>query len=180
MSISYPITLPPRPGARRLSLIGSSSSAMTASPWTASQQVQENQAQLWRGSLELPPMNAMMAREWFGKLLSLRVIRGTFYWADPLWKTPQGSWAGAPVIDTAGQSGNVVALTGFTPGAIGKTGDYVQIGSGANAHLHIVTQDFLADGSGNANVDIFPALRQAPASGEAVVTTKPQGIFRLA
>jgi hypothetical protein len=180
MTVSYPITLPTKPGKRTVSLIGSNSSAMTASPWSGTQQVQVNQAQLWRFSLELPPMREVQARAWMGALLSLRGLYGTFFFGDPLWKAPLGSWAGAPVINGAGQTGAVLNLTGFTAGSIGKAGDWLQLGSGTSSRLHMVTQDFIADGSGNAAIDIFPSLRSSPLSGAAVVTQSPQGIFRLA
>lgn len=179
MTISYPITLPLKPGKRRVVASGSNSAAMTASPWTGSQQTQVNPAQGWSFSLELPPMGELLAREWFGKLLSLRGIAGSFYLGDPLWQTPRGSfWTGA-VINGVGQSGAMVNVTGV-PGGIGKTGDYLQLGSGVSSRLHITTQDFVADGAGNAAVDIFPSLRESPLNGDPVVTSGPQGIFRLA
>jgi hypothetical protein len=37
-----------------------------------------------------------------------------------------------------------------------------------------------SDGGGNASLDIFPSIREAPAAGMAVALTNPQGTFRLA
>lgn len=180
MTISYPIDLPTTPGARRVTVVGSSSSALTVSPWTGSQQIQENQAQLWRFSLEFPPMSSAQARAWMGALLSLRGMLGTFYFGDKVWRTPAGTWAGSPVISGAGQSGATLNAGGFTAAATGKAGDYLQLGSASLSRLHMVTQDFVADGAGLASIEVFPALRTAPLDAEAIVTTSPKGIFRLA
>jgi hypothetical protein len=53
-------------------------------------------------------------------------------------------------------------------------GDYVQIGSGANARLHRL----LEDRSGSGTAEIWPALRAAYSSASATLAN-PQGVFRL-
>lgn len=154
-------------------------SAMSRSPWSGAQQVQLNNGMMWRFSVDFPPMSAAQAREWAGTLSQLNGRFGTFLFGDPLWKAPRGTWAGSPVVDGAGQSGQGLALRDFTPGATGLKGDYFQIGSGSSSRLYMITVDFTADGSGNATLDVWPRLRGAPVDGSAIVTATPQGVFRL-
>lgn len=180
MAISYPITLPTTPGVRRFTVSELNSSGMTQSPWTFAQQVQLNQGQLWMFSVEYPPMSEAQARNWSGKLSQLNGRYGTFLFGDPKWKAPRGTWAGSPIVSGAGQSGQTLALAGFTAAATGRAGDYLQLGSGSDAKLYKVTQDFVADGSGLADVEIWPRLRVEPNDAEPVVTASPVGVFRLA
>lgn len=175
----YPITLPASPGARRVTKIGRNSSGISVSPWTLEEQVQLNQGQAWRFSIELPPMNEAQARAWFAALLSLNGNYGTFYFGSPIWKAPLGSWAGSPVVAGAGQVGTTLAIGGLNTGATGKAGDYFQINSGAASRLHMLTADF-AESGGGATLEIWPRLREAPGDTTPLVVSSPKGIFRLA
>lgn len=180
MAVIFPITLPFQPAPRSFSISEFTSSAMTASPWSGAQQVQLNQAQYWLASIELPPMSDDQARNWAGILGQLNGRFGTFLFGDPRWKEPRGNWAGAPVVDGAGQSGQTLAMRGFTAGAIVRAGDYFMHGAGSSARLHKVTQDGTADGAGELQMEIWPRLRTSPQDGDALVTSNPKGVFRLA
>ena len=70
----------------------------------------------------------------------------------------QGTATGTVRVNGASQTGNQVALDGFTASRanVFKAGDYIQI----NSYVYMVTEDVSADGSGEANVKIEPALRQ--------------------
>lgn len=179
MAISYPILLPLWPAPRSFQQTETSFAAMTSSPWTGSQQVQLNQGQIWGFSVEYPPMNDAQARAWSGVLAQLNGRYGTFLFGDPKWKSPLGSWAGAPVVDGPGQAGQTLAMRGFDVGATGKAGDYFQHGADADARLYKVTQDFTADGAGEAQVEIWPRLRISPQDGDALTLVSPRGVFRL-
>lgn len=180
MAITYPITLPATPAPRSFTQSETSFSAMSTSPWSGAQQVQIHQGQFWAFSVEYPPMSDEQARDWAGALAQLNGRFGTFLFGDPRWKTPRGTWAGSPAIDGAGQSGLTLNLKDFTAAATGKAGDYFQIGSGSAARLHRVTQDFTADGSGLASVEIWPRLRGNPFDSDPITTATPHGVFRLA
>ena len=179
MSIIFPISLPSVPAPSRFTINASSFSAMTQSPYSAAQQVQLNQGQLWSFTVDYPPMSDQQAREWFSRLAHLNGRFGTFLFGDPRGKTPRGTWAGAAVVNGAGQSGQNLNVSGLTPGATMLAGDYFQLGSGASTKLHMVTVDVTADGSGLAALDIWPRLRSAPLDLAAIITATPQGLFRL-
>lgn len=180
MTIAYPIALPSSPAPRRFTQSETSFSSMTSSPWSGSQQVQLNQGQLWAFSIELPPMSEDQARNWSGIMAQLNGRFGTFLYGDPKWKTPRGNWAGAPLVNGGSQSGQALNISGLSAGAVVRAGDYFQLGSGASARLHKVTADAVADGAGAASLDIWPRLRSSPQDLDALVTSVPQGVFRLA
>lgn len=180
MAITYPLTLPNRPAPSHFAIEPASFSAMTQSPWTAAQQVQLNQGQMWTISIDLPPMGESDARDWLSTLISLRGQYGTFLYGNPKMKQPRGNWGSAPVISGDNQTGQELAVGGLPANAVIRAGDFFQIGNGSTARLYMVTQDATADGSGDATLDIWPRLRTATTNGAAIVASSPRGVFRLA
>ena len=180
MSITYPLTFPNRPAPSRFSIEPASFSAMTQSPWTASQQVQLNQGQMWTISVDYPPMNENDARDWLSTLLAMRGQYGTVLFGNPRMRSPRGNWGSAPTVDGAGQTGQTLAVGGLPANAIIRAGDFFQIGEDSSAKLHTVVQDATANGSGAVTLDIWPRLRSMPTNGEALTTSNPRGLFRLA
>ena len=180
MAITYPLTLPNRPAPSHFSIEPASFSALTQSPWTAAQQVQLNQGQMWTISIDLPPMGEDDARNWLSQLLALRGQYGTFLYGNPKMKQPRGNWGSAPVINGDGQTGQELGVAGLPANGVIRAGDFFQIGDGSTARLYTVTQDATADGAGEATLDIWPRLRTATTSGSAIVTASPRGVFRLA
>jgi len=86
---------------------------------------------------------------------------------------PQGL-PGSPVVDGAGQSGTTIALRGLTPHYIAKEGFWLNIvESDGTSYLHTVFQTAVADASGNAEVEIEPALRAPFGDGDAVELAAP-------
>ena len=113
-------------------------------------------------------------------LIQLRGRRGTFALGDQDRKTIQGTATGTVRVNGASQTGNQVALDGFTASRanVFKAGDYIQIIS----YLYMVTEDVSANSSGEANVKIEPALRQGieTISDDAtVVYSNTKTLFRL-
>ena len=128
----------------------------------------------------LPPMLKDKAAIWLSFLLQLRGRRGTFKIGDQDRKTIQGTATGTVRVNGASQTGNQVALDGFTASRanVFKAGDYIQI----NSYLYMVIEDVSADGSGEANVKIEPALRQGIetiADDTVVIYTNTTTIMRL-
>ena len=130
---------------------------MTQSPFTAQQQVFEHEGSQWNATITLPPMLKDKASIWLSFFLQLRGFRGTFKLGDQDRKTIQGTATGTVRINGAGQTGNQVALDGFTASRanVFLAGDYIQI----NSYMYMVTANVTANGSGEANVKIEPALR---------------------
>lgn len=103
-------------------------------------------------------------------LLAKRGQADTFTVTLPGSATPQGTWAGSPVVNGASQSGRVVNLRGLTASqaTAAKAGDILTIAG--QTKVYMVTADAASDGAGLAAVTIEPALQAAPIDG-AVITS---------
>jgi hypothetical protein len=179
MTISYPVSIPVN-NIARLEISSHSVVGVSVSPFTSEQQVYAHQGGHWKGRVELPPMKRENAEQWIAALLALNGQEGTILIGDPVNVSPRVTWAGTPVVHGASQSGYSLNVDGFTPYATGKAGDWMQLSSGSTTRLHKVTQDFTADSGGEANVCIWPRLREAPSDNGAIVTSSPKGRWRLA
>lgn len=179
MTISYPLSLPAA-NISRLEITPHAVVSVSMSPFTSEQQVYAHQGGHWKGRVEVPPMRRADAEAWIAFLLALNGQEGTFLMGDPVNTTPQGTWGGTPLVHGASQTGLTLNVDGFTPYATGKAGDWMQLSSGSTSRLHKVTQDFTTDSGGEANVCIWPRLREAPSDNGAIVTTAAKGQWRLA
>lgn len=174
-----PISLPGafrRARLRPINVVGAS-----ASPWTLQQQVFAHQGQAWSAEVSYPVKKRADAEPVLAALLSLNGPAGTFYLGDPLGQSPRGSTLGTPLVDGAGQSGQLLATKGWTASASGVllAGDYIQLGSGETQRLYKVTADVDADGAGLADLPIWPRLRESPSDGAALTTSACEGVFNL-
>ena len=154
---SYPLTLPTATGIKTQNWKLERVVAVTESPFTNQQQVFEHDGAQWSATMTLPPMKKDNASVWLAFFLSLRGRRGTFKLGDQDKKTIQGTATGTILVNGASQTGNQVALDGFTASRanVFKAGDYIQI----NSYLYMVIENVTANGSGEANVKIEPSLR---------------------
>ena len=178
MAISFPLSLPSTVGIASISIATESVVALSPSPFTFSNQVQVYDGQRWRASVSLPNMVRADAEPWITFLTKLNGQEGTFLLGDPTATAPQGSGSGTPLVNGASQTGQELVTDGWTPSATSvlKEGDYIQLGS----RLYKSLIDVDADGSGNATIDIWPALRESPADNTALVLNSTKGLFRLA
>jgi hypothetical protein len=187
-AITYPRTLPSRPDFKTFGWKPRVMAAVSESSFTLDAQAQLSQGEGWAADLELPPMERDAAEPWISLGLELRGRYGTFL-CGPSGKeaSPRGSWAGTPVAETGGSpdvnyAGSMVLhLRGFTPGAskVAQIGDFLSLNDGLETRLHkVLAADVNADGTGRADLVIFPRLRAAVPDGTAIVTQKPQGTFR--
>ena len=169
MAITYPRTLPTHTGIRSVTLRAVNVTAVSESVFTLRQQIFKHSGERWEAEVALPAMARAAAEQWLAWLLSMRGREGTFLLGDPLGGTPQGSAGGTPVVNGASQVGDSVSIDGCTTSETGwlKAGDYIQLGAGATA-------------TGQATLDIWPAITTAPGDGATVVTSSAKGVFRLA
>lgn len=181
MAITYPLALPLVRSEASVTFGYRDSAAVTASPFTGDEDVQVWSRQGWLAQVSFPPLAEADARAVIAWLVSLRGRRGTFLMGDPLRTAPRGVGTGTPLVKGAGQTGEELITDGWTAGQTGilKAGDYLQLGSGSSAYLHMVLADANSDGSGNATFDIFPRLRTAPADNAPITVISPVGRFRL-
>lgn len=177
MSISYPLTLPTTSGIARVSMQYQAVNALVMSPNTLQQQVQEFEGECFLAEVALPIQSKDEAGAWRAFLCSLQGVKGTFMLGDPLNTSPQGTAPGAPKVDGASQTGRELATKGWTASQEGVllAGDWIQVGQ----RLHMVLVDADSDGSGDATLDICPALRESPADNDTIITENAKGLFRL-
>jgi len=182
---SYPLSLPTVTGVAQVRLVARSQVGVATSPFSYKQQVFRNPGQRFEADISLPPMPREIAEQWISFLLRLRGQFGTFLLGDPVAATPRGSAAatpGTPSVNGASQTGDELIIDGIPASGDDylKAGDYIQLGTGNQSRLHKVLEDVPLDGSGEATLNLFPALRSSPADDQSVVVSNAKGVFRLA
>ena len=178
MAVSYPVSVPDHRFAS-MSMRLRRANAMTESTFTLQQQVNQYTGSVWEAEITLPPMSYSDAKKWEAFILSLRGMRGTFLMGNPLHTDLSGTATGIQLEGAGTIRDTSIAISGSASGTI-KAGDYFQIGSGNDSHLHAVVQDVTLDGSGSGSIDIEPPLRTTYADNTSLDFTLPKGVWRLA
>ena len=185
MAIVFPLALPSSPAPAKMTFPDYNTVAITASPFSGVQQVQEHRGQWWRATLIYAPMNATVGARMVAFWRSLRGPAGTLLLHHPQKAAPAGTAGdtpGTPEVDGAGQTGLVLniksGLTGPVPLYL-FAGDLFSLGTGSTRRLHVLTADANLDGAGKAALDIWPRLRESPGDGDDVALTNATGRFRL-
>lgn len=181
MAISYPLTIPGI-GFAQVEFRAGSVVGQTVSPWTQEGTIDASPGEWWEADITLPPLSEEEAEAWVaGFLLPLNGKEGTFLMGYPRRRAPLGDWAGSPKVLGAHAAGvKTIAMDGFAPGGTSRRGDWIQIGSGASAHIHCLVQDSVADGAGLSSLEIWPRTRAALADNDTLVTASPVGVWQLA
>ena len=169
MAISYPLSTPTTIGIESVEIRAVNAVATSQSPFTYKQQVVAHPGQRWEASVNIPTVRRDLAAEWKAFLTALKGPTGTFLLGDPDYATPRGDVSSATLTGSAGDETVTVTMTGSL-----LAGDYIQLGSGANAKLHQV----LVAQTGSGDLEIWPALR-SDYTDETVVFSNPKGVFRL-
>lgn len=175
MSISYPLSLPTVSGIRAVEFRATNAVAYSASPFTFAGQAHAYPGQMWQADVTLAPMRDRAdAEEWNAFLLSLFGQSGTFLLGDPNGGSLRGTATSCVVTGAAGA--NTVSAVVPLHETL-AAGDYIQLGTGANARLHKVLASYTGTGAG-ADLEIWPALRVAR-SGVSAILSNCVGVFRL-
>lgn len=169
MAITYPLSTPTTIGIAQIELRAANTTSTSASPFTYKQQVISYGGQQWSASVSIPSVRRDLSAPWKAMLIGLKGQVGTFLLGDPDYVTPQGTATTGTLTGAVATDSVTVTLDGTL-----LAGDYIQLGTGANAKLHTVLQDQ----SGNGTLEIWPALRQAYGN-ETIVLASPKGVFRL-
>lgn len=174
-------TLPTVTGLQTFNLTPENRSALTSSPFTLKEQVLTYSGQRWMAYVETPNLNRDSADIWRAFLTKLNGPENTFSLGDPLSGSAKGSLGGTPVVDGGSQTGSTLNVTGATPSVTGwlLQGDYIQLGTGEDARLYMVTEDADTDGSGDVTLSLWPNLQVSPSDTDSVITSNPVGAFRL-
>jgi len=134
-------------------------------------QARTSNAQRWGLQFSWNAASRAVFMQFYAFLLSQRGQADTFTTTMPGHTAPQGTWAGAPVVAGASQTGRTVNLSGFTASQTGiaKAGDLVQFAG--STKVYMVTADANSSGTGTATISIEPALVASPANLAAVATS---------
>lgn len=170
MAITYPLALPVSAYIASFEVTMVDATAYQESPFTFDGDVHDWGGSRWSGTISLPNMEDRDAADWEGWLASLRGMYGTFLAGDSSRAAPFGTASSATITGSAGASSVSVTMTGTL-----LRGDYIQLGTGADSTLHMVTKDQ----SGSGTLEIWPALRKARTSVSATLADA-KGLFRLA
>ena len=180
------VPTPSSPGFAEVTPGMTDSVAVVSSPYVPSQV----QAQAWPGSdgwtmtCLLPKMLPWQTGAWVGFLGALRGRLNVFQVGDQSRPNPLGvvRIASKLVVDSSLPANNQVATNvlstrGWTPNVFRQLlpGDYLQVGY----RLHVVTAQVNSDSNGDAQISVWPSLRETPADATAIVLSNPVGLFRL-
>lgn len=180
---SYPLTLPTTTGIAKSSWGLQRAVGVSQSPFTGSQQVYEHDFALWKATITLPPMNRATSAEYQTFFMQLHGRKGTFLMGDPDAKAKRGN-ASQNSLTIASNTAigafdvPVSGLTNSQSSALVK-GDYIQLGTGSSAKLHMIVADANASGSGTATLQIEPSLKVAITSSTACSITNTVGVWRM-
>ena len=152
--------------------------AVTSSPFTGEQQVQDWGGEWWEYSIDFWPQTGNDGRAIAAFLAALRGPVGTFIFEDPA--EANTASVGTPLVDGASQTGSTLITKGWSLSiTVLSAGQFIQLGSDSTARLHMVTADAVSDGSGNSTLAIWPALRESPVNSSVIVIDNPGVVLRL-
>lgn len=169
MAITYPLALPAGRAIRGVTMEAVNSGAVSRSPFTFNSQVFTYSGEMWRADVTLKPMRRADASAWISWAVKLRGRTGTFLLGDPFGQVARGTATSATVTGSARDRTLAVSMTGTL-----LEGDYIQIGTGADASLHMV----LEDQSGSGSLEVWPAIRK-DRSAAALTLSSPKGVFQM-
>lgn len=154
---------------------------ITSSPFSSVQQTLDYGGQRWEADIELPPMKHTDARQWLAFLSKLKGGYHTFTMGDPYGVTARGTAGGTPLVAGASQTGASLNIDGASVSQTGwlKSGDYIQLGTDADARMYMVMDDVTTDAAGAATLSLWPDIVTAPADNASVVISSPVCAWRL-
>lgn len=170
------MTLPTFPvnAVRQVSRRLARPAAVTSSPFSGVQNVQDWGGAWWEYEIEMAVVDADDGRALSVFFDALGGPVGKFLFADPSIVNPTG--LGTPLVDGAGQTGTSLDTDGWSAGL--RAGDFFSIGTDDPTRLYRVSADVVPS-SGAATVNFFPALRSSPADNAALNVLSPTVMLRL-
>ena len=178
--MSAPVDWPSSISVNGLDILPRDTIDRNESPFTLSEEVYDWGGEMWTIDGTLPKMDRAKSAAFKGFLLNLKGRKNPFLFPVPE-PEPLGVATGTPLVNGAGQTGNVLDTQGWTPDVTGilKTADWLNLGTAASTRLYMVTADVDSDGSGNASIPLWPSLRSSPSDSAAVTVHDCKGLFRL-
>ncbi len=152
--------------------------AVAASPFTGTEEVQDWGGDWWDYAIEMARTTGRDGRRLSAFLTALGGPRGRFLFRDPTIR--QAGSTLAPQVAGGFQSGNQLITAGWPPFATPLfAGDFFSLGSGAETRLHQLTADVVTDEAGMARLAFVPRLRTPPEDGTPLEIAAPAVVLRL-
>ena len=149
--------------------------AVTTSPFTGTQQVQDWGGEWWAYQIEFAVRQGADGRRLAAFFAALGGSRGTFIFRDPFVGYPTGP--AAALVNGAGQTGNALTVDGLGTQVM-LAGDFIQLGTLGTTRLYQVTAD-ATPVAGGATLQIVPKLRAPSVNNAAVNIRTPGCLLRL-
>ena len=159
-------TFPTSPKFQSLA-VSSNQSTFVSRSISGRRQSRQIGGQYWRMRASFPPMTRADFAPIYAFVIKQRGRYESFSIVPAVISTGQGSPAGTPLVDGASQTGRSLDTDGWNNSiSIFKAGDYLKIAG--NDKVYMVTADVSSDGSGDAEINIEPALVASPADDAAI------------
>lgn len=175
IAITLPLAVPTTPAPTDTDINLDYAIASASSPFTKGSHSVDWGGRVWHARVTLPPMTRAVAAPWLAFFKRMRGRANYCLLGDWDRRTARGNPAGSPLVDGASQTGNGIAVKGFSAGATLLEEDHIQIEN----RLYAVVANFTADGSGEGTIQIEPNLRSSPADGAVITVSSPKGLFRM-
>ena len=163
------------PNSMNINLV--SNSKLFSSPFNNSVQTHAFTGSHWIMTLNFNSLDNINVRE-------LDILQ-TFIWSldgvngrftMPIFGRRGGPSRGTPTVEGNSQEGGLLLTKGWTPNSLVlPKASYFQIGD----EIKQVKEDVVSNSAGFATLTFHPWLRKSPTTGDAIITDRPQGIFRL-
>ena len=152
--------------------------AVAASPFTGTEEVQDWGGEWWDYAVEMARTTGRDGRRLSAFLAALGGPRGRFLFRDPTIRQPGSSLA--PHVAGGFQTGGTLTTAGWAPsGTPLLAGDFFSLGSDSQTRLHQLTADVMSDEAGLATLLFVPRLRSRPLDGDPLEIAAPAVVLRL-
>jgi len=178
MSYTYPLTPPPSPVARTVTIMPEDATSYDESPFDYSGQSYDFGGERLRLAVELPPMRESEAADWAAFFLKLKGRYGTFTFVNPFKRALLGSASGTIRVNGAGQTGTTLNVDGLSNNLAIAFNNYDHFT--LESRLKVCVANSSSNGSGQAVLTIWPALDTAPADNAILTIADATGVYRLA
>lgn len=156
------------------------------SPLNKATQTVKLPGELWAATLTFAPFTSRLreALALRAFLASLSGRSGRFELWDHTHERPAGNYdAGldTPLVDGASQTGTTLNTRGWrnSGSELLWKGDYLEITASGRKWLFMVKADVTSDPTGDAQIEIMPALTASPADASAINLIRPSAVFML-
>ena len=170
MSVELPFTL-----VTSVTRTLQTATAVTTSPFTGTQQVQDWGGEWWTYEIEFTVRQGADGRRLSAFFAALGGSRGTFIFRDPFVGYPTGP--ASVLVNSVGQTGNALTVDGLGAQVM-LAGDFIQLGALGTTRLYQVTAD-ATPVAGGATLQIVPKLRAPSVNNAAVNIRTPGCLLRL-